>query len=76
MINYFYKAEGEAADGQTWITSGNVFTEQEGNFHEVPMMAMEDSFLQLTKGKAVFGFPGLGCRGPYKIMRLLLERTT
>jgi len=29
----------------------------------------------LTSGKAVFGSPGIGCQGPYKMRSLLIETT-
>jgi hypothetical protein len=35
------------------------------------MVAMErclsDAFLRLTKGEAVYGQPGVACRGPYRV---------
>jgi hypothetical protein len=35
--------------------------------------AMEETFRQLTNGRAVYGEPGVGCRGPYGIRSLLIE---
>jgi hypothetical protein len=63
-----YKVEGSAADGQTWTIEGNV----SGELPDILTTAIHDSFGQLTGGKAVFGHPGLGCRGPYKVARFEL----
>jgi hypothetical protein len=60
-----FTIEGTAANGQTWTTKGRVTT----LYPECLMDAMRDSFFQLTQGKAVFGKPGVGCRGPYEISR-------
>jgi hypothetical protein len=64
---------GSAADGQTWTTSGAIVTANAGEFTGVPTRAMLESFKQLTKGNAVYGKPGLGCRGPYSMKRLVIE---
>lgn len=66
---YSYIAEGIAHDGQTWTTKGTVVCE----FHESWDQAMLQSFLQLTEGKAVFGQPGVGCRGPFKFKRMEIK---
>ena len=66
MIHYI--AEGIAASGQSWKTTGTVEVEWIDAFDA----AMRDSFRQLTGGKAVFGKPGVGCRGPYEIRRFEL----
>jgi hypothetical protein len=61
-----YEVQGTAADGQTWTIDGAVicdFTVLQG---EVGI----DVFEKLTQGKAVFGYPGLGCRGPYKVTKM------
>jgi hypothetical protein len=63
-----YTIEGTSAGGQTWKTKGRVSTD----YPECMLDAMQHSFLQLTQGKAVFGQPGVGCRGPYKINRVEL----
>jgi hypothetical protein len=74
MPRYRYEASGMAADGQTWTTTGVVEVPREGDFPQVPEMAMRASFLQLTRGQAVYGNPGMGCDGPYTFLRLLIER--
>lgn len=67
---YRYTVEGTAAAGQTWTTQGQVATE----IHDVLHVAMMESFDQLTSGKAVYGQPGKGCRGPYDIRRVTIEQ--
>lgn len=74
MVAYSFTVEGTARNEQTWKTEGGIIVEKEGDFPNAVKMAMEKSFDQLTNGKAVFGFPGLGCSGPYKIQRLVVER--
>lgn len=63
-----YTIEGTSAGGQTWKTTGRVSTDYPYCLED----AMRDSFFQLTHGKAVFGQPGVGCSGPYKISRFEL----
>lgn len=74
MITYTYTMQGTANRGQSWTTHGEISTEQPGDFFGVLAEAQLDSFMQLTEGKAVFGKPGLGCDGPYQILRFLVER--
>jgi hypothetical protein len=73
MIEYHYEVCGTASDGQTWTTTGSVFAEKAGQFMNMPMLAMKQTFLKLTQGKAVFGKPGVGCRGPYKVTKLTIQ---
>jgi hypothetical protein len=70
---YKYEISGLAAEGQTWKTSGMVETQKPGEFMTTPDLAMSDAFFQLTQGKAVFGKPGLGCKGPYRVLRMMIE---
>lgn len=65
-MKYSYDIAGTAADGQTWETTGTV----ECEFVAAYDRAMRASFAQLTGGKAVYGEPGKGCNGPYKINRV------
>jgi hypothetical protein len=73
MSVYRWTVSGTAADGQTWETSGTVGPVQPGNFPAVCGSALEQSFIDLTGGRAIYGQPGVGCRGPYTITRLLVE---
>jgi hypothetical protein len=72
-IKYKYTVEGTAARGQTWSHSGEVSAPNAGAFTQAVDDAMRDSFKALTSGKAVYGKPGIGCRGPYCMMKLLIE---
>ena len=67
-----YKIEYSAANGQQLTCEGNL----DLRFPDCLDAAMRDSFQQITQGKAVFGNPGVGCRGPYKINRFLIESVT
>jgi hypothetical protein len=73
-IRYKYEVSGTAAGGQTWAASGEVAVEKEGAFWLVPDKAMREAFIQLTEGRAVYGQPGVGCKGPYTFLRLAVER--
>jgi hypothetical protein len=68
--NYNFQIEGSSANSQTWITSGKVYCEFADAFNR----AMSETFEQLTNGKAIFGNPGIGCRGPYDIHRVIIEQ--
>jgi hypothetical protein len=70
MDKWSYRINGTAAQGQTWETSGTV----EFDLPMVCTIAMRESFLKLTKGEAVFGHPGVGCQGPYRVTKLTIER--
>jgi hypothetical protein len=67
---YQYTVEGSGGNAQTWKTTGKVTAE----FHDVFLAAVSHSFDQLTKGKAVFGKPGVGCQGPYDVHKVLIEQ--
>jgi hypothetical protein len=73
-IRYKYEVSGTASGGQTWTSSGEVTMEKEGAFWLVPDRAMREAFMQLTDGRAVYGLPGVGCKGPYTFLRLAIER--
>jgi len=61
--------EGSDRDGQGWSVNCVVDAE----FADVVNAIMEVTFRDLTSGKAIFGCPGVGCNGPYKIHRLTVE---
>lgn len=63
-----FTIDGTAADGQTWTAKGRISSDYPQCFQD----AMAQSFQQITEGTAVFGQPGVGCRGPYKMKRFLL----
>jgi hypothetical protein len=72
-IRYQYRLEGGAINKQTWSASRTIQIEKAGDFAEVPDRAIREAFLKLTTGKAVYGKPGVGCKGPYSIKRLVIE---
>jgi len=75
MKTYSYQMTGTAAAGQTWRTAGTIELSN-AEFSNASAVALLDSFQQLTKGKAVYGKPGVGCEGPYSVTRLLIEEAT
>lgn len=73
-MKYTYAVDGRAAGDQTWSTRGEIDV-RPGDFALAPSKALAASFDQLTKGKAVYGQLGVGCHGPYRITRLLIEES-
>lgn len=71
-MSYKYEVKGTGSGGSTFTCEGKV-PDRPGDFTQVFQDAMLESFRQLTSGKAVFGQPGVGCRGPYNITRFLME---
>jgi hypothetical protein len=69
-VRYAYQVRGTAADGQTWDVTGVVVTNGLGEFMDTPNLSMRDAFMKLTEGRAQYGKPGLGCRGPYRVTHL------
>lgn len=67
---YRFKVTGSGRGGTTFETSGSMLCD----FNEAFDYAMRETFRQLTEGKAVFGNPGLGCKGPYDIHRITIEQ--
>ena len=73
MKAYTYKIRGTAADGQTWETEGYVDSAESTGMSMLVDLAMRSTFDQLTHGRAVFGQPGKGCAGPYRITHLQFD---
>lgn len=71
-MRYRYKMSGTTADDQSWETSGIIYSAS-SNFPALSEIALRESFMALTEGRAVFGKPGVGCRGPYRIKNLTLD---
>ncbi|HEY7417409.1 MAG TPA: hypothetical protein VH593_19655 [Ktedonobacteraceae bacterium] len=71
---YNYEITGEAQGGQTWTATGTIYVNNPGQFVDVPDLSMKDAFMKLTSGRAVYGQPGKGCRGPYQITKMLIEK--
>lgn len=69
---YRYQVSGTNAQGGGWSVAGeHVSKHSPGPFVLDEIMGMV--FLDLTNGKAVYGKPGEGCIGPYKIVKVELE---
>lgn len=69
---YTYLVEGAAADKQTWECRGTL-TLDDGDWGFLMDRIMSGTFHQLTQGKAKYGYPGVGCRGPYSISKVTIE---
>lgn len=70
MALYDYTVQGTAANNQTWIVKGIV----ECDFSDAFNVAISHTFESLTQGLAQYGKPGVGCNGPYKVIRVLIKR--
>lgn len=73
MKEFTYEVVYHGADGQSAICTGSIEVEP-GDFQQALIQVMRRSFLQITQGKATYGQPGKGCRGPYQITRFLLQQ--
>lgn len=67
--SYRFTISGHGAEGATFEATNSLLCEFADTFQE----AMIDTFRQLTNGKAIYTSPGVGCRGPYTIKRVLIE---
>lgn len=67
---FSYEVKGTTAEGVAWQTAGTVVCE----LPEVWVAVINHTFLDLTRGKAVFGRPGLGCKGPYEVHEVTVKR--
>lgn len=65
---YRWTFSGTTGTGGTWTTAG-VTRGGPRDIVSAFMDAGQQSFEQLTQGKAIFGQPGVGCEGPYNITR-------
>lgn len=75
MINkYLFTVEGTDRDNKPWTLTGSVDDVPGELFHRVPQVIGNYVFMQLTKGTAVFGFPGTTCNGPYKITKFVITQ--
>jgi len=76
MPDYHFIISGTAADGQTWKTSGVLQStgHMATRWPELVDDALGESFRALTDGKAVYGKPGVGCKGPYSVNELHIEK--
>lgn len=74
MITYVFEISGTAADGQTWTVKGETDVDRFGMFAQAIEDAQRFAFMQLTNGRAIYGKPGVGCKGPYTVTRLMIEQ--
>jgi hypothetical protein len=70
VITYRYIIQGNSVDGTAWRTEGRVEATAPGAFMDAIDKAMRKGFMDLTEGKAVYGNPGQGCSGPYRMTLL------
>jgi hypothetical protein len=71
MVKHWkFEAGGLTADGVAWHTSGEI----EAVVTEVWERVMVHSFHALTNGKAIYGKPGVACKGPYEIKKVVVEQ--
>ena len=70
---YKYEVAGTSADNQTWTVSGTVESERAGEFLELVSWIMFNAFSQVTNGQAVYGHPGVRCKGPYQFTKFLIQ---
>ena len=74
MIKHFtWKVRGTASNGE-WETTGYA-TVRPGDFPKIFDVVMAETFMQLTRGVAIFGHPGEGnCIGPYDIRHVTIDQ--
>lgn len=72
MINY--TCSGTDATGKEWEVTG-ILQGTNPIDHDVVNQLGSAVFNQLTQGKARFGHPGEGCKGPYSIKLVTLVTT-
>lgn len=65
-----FHVKGTAAGGVPWSCSGEIDAEPAELWNRV----MIHSFHELTEGRAIYGKPGVACKGPYEITSLHVER--
>lgn len=73
---YRYYVEGHDANNEPWRITGYVDALPAEIFHKVPQVIEAEVFVKLTGGFAVFGKPGLMCKGPYTINEIMIKLRT
>ena len=68
--HWHYQVLGFTADGVSWQTDGTV----ESDAANVWQRVMIQTFNALTHGKAIYGKPGVACKGPYDIRSVRVEQ--
>lgn len=76
-MRYRWQISGQDSRNNCWSTSGTLpGPYKPGEFDIALSDAQMQAFMQLTAGKALFGRPGVACRGPYRITRLQMEEVS
>jgi len=68
--HYQYSIEGTDGNGQVFTLGGTVRCVWDDLLHAVTA----DAYNELTGGRAIFGKPGVRCRGPYDFHTILIEQ--
>jgi hypothetical protein len=74
MTTFIWGMTGLDGGGNRWDTGGSLQVSETMTFADVATEAQRQSFLQLTNGKATYGNPGVGCKGPYKTTSMTITR--
>jgi len=72
---YRWNISGVDANLNAYHTSGVANHDTDRHLLEVMAQALQESFEQLTEGRAQFGKPGVGCKGPYTIIAMTFVST-
>lgn len=70
---YRYFVEGQDTTGEYWQIAGYVDALPGELFGHIWEVIGAEVFLKLTGGLAVFGKPGLMCKGPYRIHEMTVK---
>lgn len=70
---YRYFVDGSDVNGEAFQITGYVDAVAGDVWTKVPEVIGSEVFIQLTNGKAVFGKPGLTCKGPYTIDTITIK---
>jgi hypothetical protein len=68
--HYGFEMSGTGGNGQSWKTKGSIECEWNDLWQEMNL----STFAQLTEGRAIYGQPGVACKGPYDIDRIVIEK--
>jgi hypothetical protein len=71
--SFRYTVSGTARHDQTWTVNGTSLMPSSGVISDMVDDIMHAVFTARTQGKAIYGKPGVGCEGPYRITKLVLE---
>jgi hypothetical protein len=72
MPLYKFEVRGFDGNDNEWIVTGSEYAAI-GDFMSIPPIAMQKAFLDLTDGKATYMQPGLTCKGPFHVTKMLIE---